>query len=315
MPSNWPWLVWPASTGEIASNMATKGEQFAGLTVALVTPFRDGALDEAALRRLVDWHVEMGTDCVSPVGTTGESPTLSHDEHERVIAVVCEQAAKRIKVVAGTGSNSTREAIRLTRFAQKAGADAALMVAPYYNKPTQEGFFLHYRAVAEEVNLPVMLYNIPGRTAKNMEPETIARIGELPTVVAIKESTGSMDQASQIAALTNLTILSGDDSLTLPLMSLGGRGVVSVVGNIVPRDVKAMILAFEQGKIAEAQKWHYKLFPLCRDLLGLATNPIPIKGAMKILKRDTGDVRLPMTPLSAQEEQKLVATLRTYGLL
>ena len=295
--------------------MATKGEQFAGLTVALVTPFRDGALDEAALRRLVDWHVEMGTDCVSPVGTTGESPTLSHDEHERVIAVVCEQAAKRIKVVAGTGSNSTREAIRLTRFAQKAGADAALMVAPYYNKPTQEGFFLHYRAVAEEVNLPVMLYNIPGRTAKNMEPETIARIGELPTVVAIKESTGSMDQASQIAALTNLTILSGDDSLTLPLMSLGGRGVVSVVGNIVPRDVKAMILAFEQGKIAEAQKWHYKLFPLCRDLLGLATNPIPIKGAMKILKRDTGDVRLPMTPLSAQEEQKLVATLRTYGLL
>ncbi|HEY3965929.1 MAG TPA: 4-hydroxy-tetrahydrodipicolinate synthase [Planctomycetaceae bacterium] len=296
-------------------SMATKGEQFSGLTVALVTPFRDQAVDEAALRRLVDWHVEMGTDCVSPVGTTGECPTLSHDEHERVIAVVCEQAAGRVKVVAGTGSNSTREAVRLTRFAQKVGADAALMVAPYYNKPTQEGFYLHYKAVAEEVDLPIMLYNIPGRTAKNMEPETIARIGELPTVVAVKESTGSMDQASQIAALSNLTILSGDDSLTLPILALGGRGVVSVVGNIVPRDVKAMIAAFEKGNLAEAQKWHFKLFPLCRDLLGLSTNPIPIKGAMKVLGRDSGEVRLPMTVLSAAEEQKLVATLRTYGLL
>lgn len=295
--------------------MTTKGEQFAGLTVALVTPFRDGALDEAALRRLVDWHVEMGTDCVSPVGTTGECPTLSHDEHERVIAIVSEHAAKRVKVMAGTGSNSTREAIRLTKFAQKAGADGALMVAPYYNKPTQDGFLQHFRAVAEEVDLPIVLYNIPGRTAKNMEPETIARLGELPTIVAVKESTGSMDQASQIIALSKLTVLSGDDSLTLPLLALGGRGVVSVVGNIVPRDVKALIAAFEKGDIASAQKWHYKLFPLCRDLLGLSTNPIPIKGAMKILGRDTGELRLPMTPLSAGEEEKLVATLRTYGLL
>jgi 4-hydroxy-tetrahydrodipicolinate synthase len=295
--------------------MATKGEQFKGLTVALVTPFRDGAIDEPALRRLVDWHVEMGTDCVSPVGTTGESPTLSHDEHERVIAVVCEQARQRVKVVAGTGSNSTREAIRLTRFAQKAGADGALMVAPYYNKPTQEGFFLHYRAVAEEVDLPIVLYNIPGRTAKNMEPETIARIGELPSVVAVKESTGSMDQASQIMALSDLTILSGDDSLTLPLLALGGRGVVSVVGNIVPRDVKEMISAFERQDVAGARERHYRLFPLCRDLLGLATNPIPIKGAMKILGRDTGELRLPMTPLSVVEEQKLAGTLRAYGLL
>jgi len=257
----------------------------------------------------------MKTDCVSPVGTTGECPTLSHDEHERVIAVVCEQAAGRVKVMAGTGSNSTREAVRLTRFAQKAGADAALMVAPYYNKPTQEGFFLHFRAVAEEVDLPIVLYNIPGRTAKNMEPETIVRLGELPSVVAVKESTGSMDQASQILAASNLTVLSGDDSLTLPLLALGGRGVVSVVGNIVPRDVQAMISAFEQGDMAAAQKWHYKLFPLCRDLLGLSTNPIPIKGAMKVLGRDTGEVRLPMTQLTTLEEQKLVATLRTYGLL
>lgn len=295
--------------------MPTKGELFAGLTVALVTPFRNGELDEAALRKLVDWHVEQGTDCVSPVGTTGESPTLSHDEHERVIAVVAEQAAGRIKVMAGTGSNSTREAIRLTKFAKKSGATGALMVAPYYNKPTQEGFFLHYKAVAEAVDLPIVLYNIPGRTAKNMEPDTIARIGELPTVVAVKESTGSMDQASQIIASSNLTILSGDDSLTLPLMALGGRGVVSVVGNIIPKDVQAMIKAFNSGDTAAARKWHYKLFPLCRDMLGLATNPIPVKTAMKILGRDTGELRLPMTPLTASEEQKLVGTLKTYGLL
>lgn len=295
--------------------MSTKGQKFAGLTVALVTPFRGGTIDEPALRRLVDWQIEMGTDCVSPVGTTGESPTLSHDEHERVIAVVCEQAAGRVKVVAGTGSNSTREAVRLTKFAKQAGADAALIVAPYYNKPTAEGFFQHFKAIADACDLPIMLYNIPGRTAKNMEPDTIARIAELPTVVAIKESTGSMDQASQVKALTNLTLLSGDDSLTLPLMALGGEGVVSVVGNIVPRDVLAMIRAFREGRISDAQTLHYKLFPLCRDLLGLATNPIPIKAAMKLLGRDTGEVRLPMTALSPAEEVRLHETVRKYGLI
>lgn len=295
--------------------MSTKGHAFAGLTVALVTPFRNGEVDEAALRRLVDWQVAQGTHCVSPVGTTGESPTLSHDEHERVIAIVCEQAAGRVKVMAGTGSNSTREAVRLTKYAQKCGADAALVVAPYYNKPTAEGFFQHYRAITEASNLPVVLYNIPGRTAKNMEPETIARIAELSSVVAIKESTGSMDQASQVKSLTQLTLLSGDDSLTLPMLALGGEGVVSVVGNIVPADVLAMLKAFREGRIAEAQTWHHKLFPLCRDLLGLATNPIPIKGAMKRLGRDTGEVRLPMTPLSTTEEARLVETLKRYGLV
>ncbi len=293
----------------------SRGERFAGLTVALVTPFKDGAVDEAALRKLVDFHVESGTDCVSPVGTTGESPTLSHDEHERVIGVVCEQAAGRIKVVAGTGSNSTAEATRLTRFAKQAGADAALMVAPYYNKPTQEGFYQHFRSVAEAVDLPIVLYNIPGRTAKNMEPETIARIAEVPNIVAIKESTGSMDQASQILALTDLTVLSGDDSLTLPLLAIGGRGVVSVVGNIVPRDVKALISAFKTGDLAGAQNWHQKLFPLCRDMLGMATNPIPIKAAMQMLRRDSGELRLPMTPLNEAERNSLRKTLVGYGLL
>jgi 4-hydroxy-tetrahydrodipicolinate synthase len=295
--------------------MARKGEQFAGLTVALVTPFKDGRVDEAGLKRIVDYHIEAGTDCVSPVGTTGESPTLTHDEHERVIAVVCEHAAGRVKVMPGTGSNSTSEAVRLTKYAKKSGATGALMVAPYYNKPTQEGFYQHYKAVAEAVDLPIVLYNIPGRTAKNMEPETICRLAELKTIVAIKESTGSMDQASQVLNGSDLTLLSGDDSLTLPLMSLGGSGVVSVVGNIVPQDVRAMIAAWNAGDVKTAQQRHHKLFPLCRDMLGLSTNPIPIKAAMQMLGRDAGDVRLPLTQLTDAELKKLKKSLSDYGLL
>jgi 4-hydroxy-tetrahydrodipicolinate synthase len=295
--------------------MKTKGEIFAGLTVALVTPFRDGEVDFEGLRRLVDWHVEQGTDCLAPVGTTGESPTLDHEEHERVMAAITERAAGRIKVMPGTGSNSTREAIRLTRFAQRAGATGALMVGPYYNKPTQEGYYRHFRAVAEAVDIPIVLYNIPGRTGSNILPETMARLAELPNIVAVKEATGSLDQASQIAALTNLTLLSGDDSLTLPLMSIGGRGVVSVVGNIVPRDMKALVAAFDAGKVREAQEWHRKLFPLCRDMLGVATNPIPVKTAMKLLGRDTGELRLPLCPLDAAGEARVRQTLVEYGLL
>lgn len=297
--------------------MVRRGEQFSGLSVALVTPMAaDGSLNEAMLRALIDFHVESGTDCVVPVGTTGESPTLTHDEHERVIAITCEHAAGRVKVMAGTGSNSTTEAIRLTKSARNAGADGALMVAPYYNKPTQEGFFLHFRAVAEHVDLPIVLYNIPGRTARNMEPETICRIADTcPSVVAIKESTGSMDQASQILSASELTVLSGDDSLTLPLLALGASGVVSVAGNIVPADVKAMLTAFRSGDIAAAQQWHHKLFPLCRDMLGLSTNPIPVKAAMRLLGKDCGDVRLPLCPLSDSQLSALRTTLSRYGLL
>jgi 4-hydroxy-tetrahydrodipicolinate synthase len=295
--------------------MSTKGEAFAGLSVALTTPFRNGEVDYDALRAQVEFQVAAGTHGLCPVGTTGESPTLSHEEHERVIASVVEFSAGRVKVMPGTGSNSTREALRLTKWAAKAGADAALVVAPYYNKPTQEGFYQHFKALAEAVEIPICVYNIPGRTAKNIEPETIARMAELPNIAMVKEATGSMDQASQTLALTNLTVLSGDDSLTLPLLAIGGRGVISVVGNIVPRDMLSLLAAFEAGKLAEARTWHRKLFPLCRDMLGLSTNPIPVKAAMKLLGRDTGDLRLPMTPLSAAEEQKLRGTLTAYGLL
>jgi 4-hydroxy-tetrahydrodipicolinate synthase len=295
--------------------MTRKGEMFAGLTVALVTPFRNGEVDESALRKLVDWHVASGTNALCPCGTTGESPTLSHAEHDRVIEIVCDQARGRIKVMAGTGSNSTQEAIRLTQHAKEAGADAAMLVSPYYNKPMQEGFYAHYRAVAEAVDIPIVLYNIPGRSAKNIEPDTICRLGEIPNIVAVKEATGSMDQASHLLSGSNLTVLSGDDSLTLPLMSMGGSGVVSVVGNIVPQDVLAMVAAWRKGQVSEAQRWHHKLFPFCRDMLSLATNPIPVKAAMQLLGRDTGELRLPLTPLATKDVDKLRTTLKTYGLL
>lgn len=295
--------------------MTTRSEDFAGLSVAITTPFKDGAVDYARLSEQIEFQVAAGTTCVVPTGTTGESPTLTHDEHERVIAEVVQIAAGRIKVMAGTGSNSTAEALRLTKAAAKSGADAALLVAPYYNKPTQEGFYQHFKAVAEAVDIPICVYNIPGRTGKNIEPETIIRMAGVPGVTMVKEATGQLDQASTILAETDLTLLSGDDSLTLPLMAVGARGVISVVGNIIPNDMIALIEAFESGDRVTAQQRHLKLFPLCRDMLGLATNPIPIKAAMKILGRDTGELRMPMTPLDAAAEAKLRQTLTGYGLL
>lgn len=295
--------------------MATKGAEFAGLSVALVTPFAGEEVDYDRFAAQIELQIEAGTTCLCPVGTTGECPTLSHAEHERVIAFVCEQVAGRVKVMPGTGSNSTAEALRLTKCAEKAGADAALQVAPYYNKPTQRGFYEHFKRLAEETGLPQCVYNIPGRTGKNIEPETIARLAELENITMVKEATGSLDQASAILASTSLTLLSGDDSLTLPLMAVGGEGVISVVGNIVPRDMIALVRAAAEGDYAEARRWHHKLFPLCRDMLGLATNPIPVKAAMKMLGRDSGELRLPMTPLEADEETSLRKTLGNYGLL
>lgn len=295
--------------------MARKGSAFAGLSVAIVTPLKDGAVDYDRLKEQVEFQIAAGTHCLCPTGTTGESPTLSHDEHERVISVVMETARGRIKVMPGTGSNSTAEALRLTKWAAKEGADAALLVAPYYNKPTQEGFFQHYKAIAEQVGIPLCVYNIPGRTGKNIEPETIARMAELPNITLVKEATGSLDQASQVLATTDLTVLSGDDSLTLPLLAVGGEGVISVVGNIVPQDMLALLNAWNASKTAEATRLHHKLFYLCRDMLGLSTNPIPLKAAMKMLGRDTGELRLPMTTLDAASEAKLRKSLTSYGLL
>ena len=295
--------------------MVTKGEAFAGLSVAMVTPFKDGKVDYDLVREQIEFQIAAGTNCLCPVGTTGESPTLSHDEHDRVIAFVCETVAGRIKVMPGTGSNSTQEALRLTKFAEKSGADAALQVAPYYNKPTQQGFYEHFQRLAEETGLPQCIYNIPGRTGKNIEPDTIARLAELENIDLVKEATGSLDQASAILSSTNLTVLSGDDSLTLPLMSVGAKGVISVVGNIVPQDMLALISAVNSGDFASARQCHYRLFPLCRDMLGLSTNPIPVKAALKLLGRDTGELRLPMTPLSSSEEASLRKTLVGYGLL
>ena len=294
--------------------MGRKGSAFSGLSVALVTPFRGGKIDYDRLKEQIEFQIEAGTNCLVPVGTTGESPTLSHADHEKVIGEVIQTVAGRAKVMAGTGSNSTEEALSLTSWAARQGADAALVVAPYYNKPTQEGMYQHYKALAEEVDIPICVYNIPGRTGKNIEPSTMVRLDEFDNIQMVKEATGSLDQASEILSTTNLTVLSGDDSLTLPLLSIGAEGVVSVVGNIVPGDMISLVRGFQSGDVAAAQRAHHKLFPLCRDLLALATNPIPLKAAMAALGRDTGELRLPMTALDEAALDSLRTTLRNYGL-
>ncbi len=291
-----------------------KGSQFAGLSVAIITPFSDGQVDYARLREQIEFQIDAGTSCIVPVGTTGESPTLSHDEHEKVIAEVIQSVAGRAKVMAGTGSNSTAEALRLTERAATEGADATLQVAPYYNKPTQEGFYQHFKAVAEAVDIPVCVYNIPGRCGKEIDVETIQRLAQLPGIAMVKEATGKLDQSSAIVGSTDLTVLSGDDSLTLPMMSVGAEGVISVVGNVVPGDMLRLVQAAADGDFETAREWHHKLFTLCQNMLSLATNPIPVKAAMQMLGRDSGELRLPMTPLDESAESKLRETLFNYGI-
>jgi 4-hydroxy-tetrahydrodipicolinate synthase len=289
---------------------------FSGAMVALVTPFQEGEVDYETLDELVSFQLEHEIDALVPVGTTGESPTLTHSEHKKVIERVVKAAAGQTPVIAGAGSNSTAEAIELAEFARKIGADATLQVCPYYNKPTQDGFFEHFKAIAEEVDLPLVLYNIPGRCGGNgLTAETVIRLDAFENIVAIKEATGRMDMASAIANACDMTILSGDDSLTLPLASVGGKGVISVVANIVPADVKAMTDLILEGDFVQARKWHKKLFALSQDLLGLATNPIPIKAAMAILGMASDEIRLPMTPLPEAAEALLSRTLKDYGLL
>lgn len=291
-----------------------KGSEFAGLSVAIITPFRDGEVDYGRLREQVEFQVAAGTRCLVPVGTTGESPTLSHDEHDRVITEVIQCVAGRAKVMAGTGSNSTAEALRLTRRAAAEGADATLQVAPYYNKPTQEGFYQHFKAIAEDVDIPVCVYNIPGRTGKEIEVGTIQRLAELDGITMVKEATGKLDQCSAIVGTTDLTVLSGDDSLTLPMMSVGAEGVISVVGNLVPGPMIELVEAASSGDYDRAREMHHRLFALCSNMLSLATNPIPIKAAMQMVGRDTGELRLPMTPLDESQARQLRETLFAFGI-
>jgi len=289
---------------------------FTGSFVALITPFSDGQIDFETLDELVEFHLDSGTDGIVPCGTTGESPTLSHEEHKAVIERVVSIVDGRIPVIAGTGSNSTAEAIELTTHARKIGADGSLQVCPYYNKPTQEGLYQHFKAIAEEVDIPLVLYNIPGRCGgSGLAAETIIRLAELENIVAVKEASGGLDLASEIALSTDLTLLSGDDSLTLPMASVGGKGVISVVANIVPADVKAMTDLILEGDLTSARKWHQKLFALAKNMLGLATNPIPVKTAMAMLNMASDELRLPMTPLTADQKTQLRQCLKEYGLL
>lgn len=288
---------------------------FAGAMVALVTPFSDGEVDFETLDELIAFQLDSGIDGIVPVGTTGESPTLSHAEHKKVIERVVKTVSGQVPVIAGAGSNSTAEAIELAAFSKKVGADATLQVDPYYNKPTQEGFYQHFAAIAEDVDLPVVLYDIPGRCGAGMTVETIARLSEIENIVAVKDATGKMDHVSGIATQCDLTILSGDDSMTLPICAVGGKGVISVVANIVPADVKAMTDAILEGDFATALKWHKKLFALSKGLLSLATNPIPIKAAMSILNMASDEMRLPMTPMDDDGKAVLETALAKYGLL
>jgi 4-hydroxy-tetrahydrodipicolinate synthase len=287
-----------------------------GLYVALVTPFKeDGSLNEDKLRELVRFHVKAGTDGLVPCATTSENPTYSWEEHFRIIEIVVEEAAGKLKVVPGCGTNSTTKSLDNLKKACELGADGAMVVTPYYNKPTQEGLYAHFIKLADEGGLPLMLYNVPGRTGVNMKPATVARLSKHENIVAVKEASGSVEQMSEIILLSDssLSLLSGDDGITFPILAAGGKGVVSVVGNIVPKDVLAMITAFESGDIEEARRMHYKLFPLCQAMF-IETNPMPVKEAMNLLGMAVGDVRLPLVRMLPENRKKLAKALEDYGL-
>jgi 4-hydroxy-tetrahydrodipicolinate synthase len=290
---------------------------FKGSLVALVTPFKNGKVDEKKLRELIDFQIKNGTTGIVPCGTTGESATLSFEEHDRVIEITIEQARKRVPVIAGTGSNSTAEAVMLTKHAASSGADASLQVAPYYNRPTQKGLYEHFKAIAEAADIPLILYNIASRTGVNIEPETVARLAkECKNIVGIKEASGNLEQMSRIKALCppDFDLLSGDDGLTLPVLAVGGTGVISVVANIVPKDTADLVAEFEKGNIAGAQQMHYRLLPLIKAMF-IETNPIPVKTAMGILGLCAPELRLPMCAMSEDNAEKLKKALKDYGLL
>lgn len=289
---------------------------FKGAIVAIVTPFKKGKVDEASLRKLIEFQIKNGTDGIVPCGTTGESSTLSHEEHDKVIEIAIDAVNKRVPVIAGTGSNSTAEAIRLTRHAYKAGADGALMVAPYYNRPTQEGLYQHYKAVAEAVPIPIIIYNIPGRTGVNINPDTLARLAKIKNIVGVKEASGSIKQMSDVISLCgpNFDVLSGDDLFTLPLMSMGGHGVISVISNVAPMDMAGLVDAFAAGDLKKAQALHFKMSGLI-DALFLETNPTPVKAALSLMKKISYEVRLPLYKLSDANYEKLKKVMIGYGLI
>lgn len=287
---------------------------FRGSIVALVTPMKNGRIDKKRLRELVKFHLENGTDGIVPCGCTGEAATLTHQEQKDVIARVVDMVKGRVPVIAGTGSNSTREALDLTRFAARCGADGALIITPYYNKPTPQGQYQHYKSLAEEVDIPIVIYNVPSRTGTWMLPETIARLSTLKNIVAIKEASGSLEQVNQILSLCDITVLSGDDSLTLPMMSIGAKGVISVVANIIPRDVASMADAFFAGNIEDARNIHYKIYPLARAMF-YETNPIPVKAALGLLKKIDPEWRLPLCAPRPDTLKKIKTALKSYGLL
>ena len=289
---------------------------FKGAIVAIVTPFKGREIDEGTLRELIEFQIVNGTDGIVPCGTTGESSTLSHGEHDRVIEITVDAVKRRVPVIAGTGSNSTEETLRLTRHAYEAGADGALLVCPYYNRPTQEGMYQHYKTVAENVPIPIIMYNIPGRTGINLLPETVGRLSKIDNIVGIKEASGSLTQIGEVIASCgdDFVLLSGDDIITLPILVQGGKGVISVASNVAPADVAAMIDAFEAGEVKRARELHYKMAPLVGALF-LETNPVPVKAALAMMGKISYEVRLPLCKMSEANYEKLRKTMLNYGLI
>lgn len=289
---------------------------FSGAITALVTPFKNGQVDEEALRQLIEFQIKAGINALVPCGTTGESPTLSHKEHDRVIEITIDAVQKRVPVIAGTGSNSTAEALRLTKHAFEAGADGALIACPYYNKPTQEGIYQHYQMIAQNIPIPVIPYNIPGRTGVNISPELIARLSKIANIIGIKEASGSLKQMNDILNLCgpDFDVLSGDDGLTLPLMAIGGKGVISVASNIVPAEMVSLTKAALAGRAEEARALNARLSPLF-DILFVETNPIPVKAALALMGKITCEYRLPLCQLSPANYEKLKKALQSFGLI
>ncbi len=299
------------------TNKAGKKKEIKGAIVAIVTPFKDGEVDEQGLRNLVEWQIKSGTHCIVPCGTTGESATLTHEEHMRVVEITIDQVRGRVPVIAGTGSNSTDETIMLTKHAKKAGADAALVITPYYNKPSQEGLYQHFMAVAKECKFPMILYNVPGRTSVNMLPQTVARCAKNRYVIGIKEATGSLKQVSDVIRFCprNFIVLSGDDFTAFPTLAIGGKGVISVCSNVMPKEMANMMNYFFKGDIDKARRLHYKLFPLFEALF-FETNPVPAKTALFEMGRiDSDEVRLPLAPMSDANRERLNEVLKSMKLV